>query len=232
GHNIKELNHIVENAIEFKTKASVPEKADGRTEGSDQEKPCDLLMKLCSDIKLFHDDYSNGYGIIPIGGHYETLSLSSKSFRLWLTGRFYLQFKYVPRIQALSDSIAALEGQAQFDSPQQSVAVRLAEHEGKLYLDLGDPDWRTVEIDGQGWRIIKHSPVIFKRPGGSDALPEPVPGGSIDLLRPFINIDDEENWTLLIGWILGAFQPEGPYPILSVTGEQGSAKSTVCRFLQ
>jgi len=99
-------------------------------------------------------------------------------------------------------------------------------------LDMGDPDWRAVEIDDSGWRIISNSPVTFKRSRGLAALIEPVHGSSIDLLKSFINIRDEEDWTLLIGWILGAFQPEGPYPILSITGEQGSAKSTVCRFIQ
>ena len=138
----------------------------------------------------------------------------------------------MPRKQALSDTIAALEGQARFDSPEKFVFVRIAAHKGKVYLDMGDPDWRAVEVDASGWRIITNSPVTFKRPGSLGVLPEPVPGGSIDLLKAFINIESEDDWTLLIGWILGAFQTEGPYPILSITGEQGSAKSTVCRFLQ
>ena len=198
---------------------------------SDQKAPRDLLMKLCGDIKLFHDEYRNGYAIVPVGNHQETLSLSSKFFSLWLTGRFYSQYKNVPPKQKLSDTIAALEGQAQFNAPQKPVAVRLAEHEGKLYLDMGDPDWRVVEIDVSGWRIT-NSPVIFKRPGGLAALPEPVHGGSVDLLKPFVNIKNKEDWTLLIGWILGAFQPVGPYPILSITGEQGSAKTIVCSLIQ
>ncbi len=164
--------------------------------------------------------------------HKETFSLCSNSFSIWLTGRFYSQNEDVPRRQALSDTIAALEGQARFDSPEKLVAVRIAKQKGKIYLDLGDANWRAVEIDNSGWRIITNSPVTFKRPGSLGVLPEPVPGGSIDLLKPFINIENPEDWTLLVGWILGAFQPEGPYPLLSVTGEQGSAKSTVCRLLQ
>jgi len=227
GHNVKELNHIIENTIEFKARQT------GRQlEESYHEKPCELLMGLCGDIELFHDEFGSGYGRVPVGNHHEVLSLSSKSFSLWLTGRYYSRHKDVPRKNNLNDTIAALEGKAQFDAPEKLVAVRIAKHDGKLYLDLGDHDWRAVEIDASGWRIINDSPVTFKRPGGLAALPEPVPGGSVDLLRPYVNIKDEENWILLIGWILGAFQPEGPYPILSITGEQGSAKSTVCRLIQ
>jgi 5S rRNA maturation endonuclease (ribonuclease M5) len=199
---------------------------------SDQKAPRDLLMKLCGDINLFHDEYSNGYAVVPIGNHQETLSLKSTSFSDWLNRRFYLQYKDVPRKQELSDTIAALEGQAKFNAPQQTVAVRLAEHKGKIYLDIGDPDWRVIEIDASDWRIITNSQVTFKRPGGLAALIEPVHGGSIDLLKPFVNIKNKEDWTLLIGWILGAFQPVGPYPILSITGEQGSAKTIVCSLIQ
>ena len=41
-------------------------------------------------------------------------------------------------------------------------------------------------------------------------------------------------WSLLIAWLTAALQPVGPYPILVLTGEQGSAKTTlaqVCRRL-
>src|SRR5205807_197923 len=39
-------------------------------------------------------------------------------------------------------------------------------------------------------------------------------------------------WTLLVGWLLGAFSPHGPYAMLALHGEQGSAKSTTARILR
>ncbi len=42
----------------------------------------------------------------------------------------------------------------------------------------------------------------------------------------------EEDWALLVSWIVVALSPQGPYPVLVVGGEQGSAKSTLCRLLR
>ena len=53
-------------------------------------------------------------------------------------------------------------------------------------------------------------------------------GGSVNDLRHFVNVTDEE-WPLLLGWLLAAMRPRGPYPVLCLHGEQGSAKSTTAR---
>ena len=62
-------------------------------------------------------------------------------------------------------------------------------------------------------------------------LPEPISGGSIELLRPLLNVT-EESWPLVVGWLVGALSPTGPYPILLLNAEQGAAKSTTARLLQ
>jgi hypothetical protein len=63
------------------------------------------------------------------------------------------------------------------------------------------------------------------------ALPEPRPGGSVEELRPFVNVGSEEDWVLLASWAVAALRPSGPYPILALHGEQGSSKSTTARLL-
>jgi hypothetical protein len=42
----------------------------------------------------------------------------------------------------------------------------------------------------------------------------------------------DEDFTLLIGWCLGALSPTGPYPVLIINGEAGSGKSTIVRLVQ
>ena len=41
-----------------------------------------------------------------------------------------------------------------------------------------------------------------------------------------------KNFTLAVAWLLAALRNEGPYPVLVLTGEQGSAKSTCARMLR
>jgi hypothetical protein len=57
--------------------------------------------------------------------------------------------------------------------------------------------------------------------------------GSIARLRKYVNVEPDD-LPLLIGWLTAALRPTGPHPILVITGEQGSAKSTlarICRLL-
>lgn len=75
-------------------------------------------------------------------------------------------------------------------------------------------------------------PVKFLRPRGLLQLPRPVPDGSVNLLKQFINLNSEDDWALLVSWIVAALSPQGPYPVLVVGGEQGSAKSTLCRLVR
>lgn len=98
-------------------------------------------------------------------------------------------------------------------------------------VDLANDDWQAVEISSEGYKVINNCPILFKR--SADMLPLPVPTGgvSISALRPFVNCSDDE-FILLQGWLVGALNPAGPYPILEVCGEQGAAKSSLCRMVR
>jgi hypothetical protein len=64
-------------------------------------------------------------------------------------------------------------------------------------------------------------------------LPEPVAGGSLnDDLKPLLNVKADNEFVLTVAWPLAALHPSGRYPVLALTGEQGSAKSMRARFLR
>jgi hypothetical protein len=78
------------------------------------------------------------------------------------------------------------------------VSVRLAEHDGAIWLDLGNADWQAVKITQDRWEVVPKPPVKFLRPRGLSQLPQPTSGGSINLLRQFINLSSEDDWALLV----------------------------------
>ena len=67
-------------------------------------------------------------------------------------------------------------------------------------------------------------------------LPQPEPGGSIEMLRPFLNVrktdDRDPRFVLAVAWLLAALHPRGPYPIFGLVGEQGTAKSFFARVMR
>jgi hypothetical protein len=196
----------------------------------------DLLIALAAAAELFHTPGNGGDGeafaTFSINGHRETWPIRSRGFRSWLAQLHFAQTKKAPNTQALQEATDVLAGQALFGGPEYPVAVRLAEHQGAIYLDLVDPDWRAIEITATGWRVIPNPPVRFARRRGMLALPEPVEGGSVEELRPLVNLTDKDSWILAVSFLVAALRPDRPFPVLAVNGEQGSAKSTLCRILR
>ena len=130
--------------------------------------------------------------------------------------------------------VSLLEARARFDGGTPSICVRVArssDDNWTYFLDLGDSTGAAVKICPGGWQVIDRPEVQFKRPPGLLPLPVPSRGGSLDLLRPFLNVTDDA-FPLVVAWLTAALRPVGPYPILSIHGEQGSAKTTLARVLR
>jgi len=208
------------------TPMSVPEK-----KATKRPPQRDDLIALADDAELFHDAQGIPYATFVVGSHRETHRLTSRGFKEWLAHRYYREHGGSANTQAVQDACTALAGRARYDGPEHPVFVRLAEHDGAIYLDLCDAAWRVAAIDADGWRIVTDAPVRFRRTKGMLALPTPVDGGTLMTLRRFFNLPDAD-WVLIVAWLIAAFRPRGPYPILGFRGEQGSAKSTRARMLR
>jgi hypothetical protein len=131
-----------------------------------------------------------------------------------------------PSSEALQSALNVIEAKAHFDAPERVVHVRVGGLDERLYLDLGDATWRAVEIDDTSWRVIYNPPVRFRRAAGMQPLPVPVAGGSIEVLRSFLNVQSDSDFVLVVAWALAVLRNRGPYPVIVLSGEQGSAKST------
>jgi hypothetical protein len=176
-------------------------------------------------------DSDTAYATVDVQGHRETWPVRSKGFMRWLRGKYYDLEHKPPGGQALADAIGVIEARAQFGGVRHPVAVRVAAHGANIYIDLLNDKWEAVEVTPAGWRIISGCPVRFRRTNGMLALPHPIAGGSLEDLRPFVNACDED-WPLIIGWLVATFRPIGPYPVLTLGGEHGAAKSTTSKVLR
>jgi hypothetical protein len=78
----------------------------------------------------------------------------------------------------------------------------------------------------------KFPPVRFRRPAGMLPLPVPERGGSIEALESLLNLSNQSDFVLVVAWLLAALRPGGPYPLLAISGEQGSAKTVLSKMLK
>jgi hypothetical protein len=209
-------------------------KTAGKTDSQErQPSQAELLVQLAR-LKgtLLRDDYDDGYLCVRTGGSRETMKLRSRRARGWLDREYFATFGRVAPAQAKADALALLEGLAMHETEPRPVYIRTGEWQGAVYIDLGDETRELVEVDASGWRIVPQAPVSFIRPKGMLPLPRPEPGGSVDALRPFVNVRDEAHFRLLVAWMVAAQRPRGPYPILCIQGEHGSSKSTTTRLVR
>jgi Toprim-like len=212
-----------------------PEDEKEKTDPPDgtKKKQADVLIELASSVELFHDRDDVGYARFDVNGHKENWPIRSKGFKRWLARGFYESTQSAPSSEAMQAALGVLEARAQFDAPEHEVHVRVAGHDDCIYIDLADRNWRAIEIDRVGWRIADSPPVYFRRSSGMKPLPEPVTGGSVkDDLRPLLNVKTDDEFVLTVAWLLAALRPSGPYPVLALAGEQGSAKSMRANFLR
>jgi len=205
---------------------------EGGESGGKGPTQADILIGLAQAAELFHTPDGAGYADLDINGHRETWPIRGKGFRRWLSLQFFQTTQGAPGSDALQSALGVIEAKAQFDAPERDIYLRVAAWEGKHYLDLGDENWRVVKITATGWRVIENPPVRFRRSTGMRALPVPVSGGSINALRSFLNVQSDADFVLVVSWALAVLRNGGPYPVIVLSGEQGSAKSTFSSILR
>ncbi len=112
----------------------------------------DGLLRTAATIELFHTAAGTAFADLLIDGHRETWPVRSKRLRGWLQRRHYEATGEALSAAAIRSTLDLLEARAQFDAPERTVHIRVAEHAGCIYLDLADERWRAVEIGPDGWR--------------------------------------------------------------------------------
>src|ERR1700736_6375388 len=203
-----------------------------RIEDLEWQSKADKLIGLALDagLELFHDPDQQGWVSVRVDTHWENYPIRARAFQLFLLRIYYLDTGESPGAQAIRAAAELFEARALFDGQECPVHLRVAECRGRLYLDLCDSAWRAVEIDDEGWRVVDRPPAKFRRTRGSQALPEPERGGSLEELRPFFNVD-HHGWTLIRAFLAAALRPGFLLPILVAKGEQGAGKSNACRVI-
>jgi hypothetical protein len=210
--------------------ADTPKRAKKKKEGKEKDPAAaEILTAIGKGFDLWHDPEDRAYA----SAGRRTYSVKSKAFRMLLVTHYRQQTGgKVPNSEALSAALLALEGIAVHDRPVCDAHVRVAEHDGRVYVHLANTDDTVIEIGQDGWRECPDPPVRFVRVKGMRPLPRPIPGGDLETLRRFINCPDDAAFALVRGWLAQVFRANGPFPLLVLLGEQGSAKSTTARVLK
>jgi NrS-1 polymerase HBD domain len=243
GPDPEHIDRIIRGTTLMRAKWDEVHSADGRTYGemtiatalAEYEEPTtgasqkEILLALADDVQLVHTPEMEAFAAVEVEDHTELLGVMSRAFGQWLRHRFWEAQRKGPSAASVRDALLTLEARANFEGEERAVGLRVMADGDNVYLDLGDASWRAVKITAKGCSVGA-SPPLLRRSRAMLPLPEPVSGGSLLELRPFLNVKDEDDFILLCAWLVAALRPRGPYPVLMINGEQGSAKSVTTRF--
>ncbi len=190
------------------------------------------LVKVARDrFELFMSDDGRPYAVRKEGPNL-ALPLRGKAGLRSTLAKIYTdeQGGAVPSQLALGDAMTVLEGVAQA-AGLRTAHLRVAWHDGGIVVDLGTIDGRCVVIRPDGWSRESRSPVLFRRSGAMKALPDPVcDGNGLAKLYGLLNMEQDAA-RKLVGWLVAAFIPDLPHPILTFRGGQGTGKSKTAQMV-
>ncbi len=113
---------------------------------------------------------------------------------------------------------------------------RVSAGQNSILFNLGNATGDTMELMPGGWKIASDPARAARRSRTVAGLPYPDEPSALPVnftgFRNLLNLRDQEDWDRCLCWLLAALRPEGPYPILAITGPKASGKSTAALLLR
>jgi len=166
-----------------------------------------------------------------VGSVTKTISLNSKQFKWWLARLYHEKTKGAVSRDYINSAIMVLEAETQ-TKPARMLYNRVApDGSGGVWWDMGDDSGRAIYIDKNGWEI-KSSPQIFRRYPHTQPILKPVKDGTLEPILSYLNVESPGDKLLAIVAAITYLIPEVPHVGTTITGRQGSGKSTFHLLLQ
>ncbi len=194
-----------------------------------------LLNETGRLFELFHDTNNETYAVAYENKKKHVFRIKSSQFRDYMAYCYYQLMESSPPGQTLSDSINTIDARAKYDSKKDKVYQRVGKHEDYISLDLNDDEYgNTIKITPHNWEIVHQSDIPINFIRSQYAIPQPLPyeDRPLETLLSELCNTDKNQLHLIAAWIIGAFRPNPPYPILVLHGSQGSGKSMLSKILK
>lgn len=201
--------------------------------GSSRKNPAKAAVETLRAMDLVRTPSGDFYAVVRQNGHREVMGLESSALRDVVAARCFAAHGIVVGDTTVKNALGVVRNDLRTNGRVEEVYIRIGQHEdGRVFYDLADDARTIVEIGPDGWDDdVSDPPVLFRRAPGLRTQVRPERGGCIEELRGFLNTT-WVGFALAVGFMLAALHPSGPYPILVLSGEHGSAKTTTTKVIR
>lgn len=220
----------------------ISEELKSRDKPKDSRKSGDIASNLvsyvCENGDVFIDAGTNKACVtIENKGVQVTYEVLSGEFSDWLGNLHYNESKSNStrgeplREPILKQVASTLNGIAKNEGSKKQTFIRVGCSDQAYFIFMNNLKQQVIEVNACGWSILDQSSVKFLVKNTMKDLPVPEVNGDYEKLWDYINIPEKYR-LLVLAWILEAFRPDTPYPILALYGQQGTAKSSTQKKLK
>ncbi len=192
-----------------------------------KEKEPNFIDKVLAKLELVKSVDDTAYATLPTG---QTVKVKSSIFRDYLTYEYRSIMGGYIKDNAVKDVIHNINGEVMFNAKKTEIFKRVGYSSDKanIYIDLADDNFNVIKVNAKGWEVVqsKSTGIRFETSKDMQPLPLPTQKGDISKLWKYTNIKDENQQKLALAWIINCFIPFSGYPVLVLTGGEGTAKST------
>ncbi len=207
------------------------------TDAKPRESQASRLVALAlSRFEMVQDGDGRAFGV-PYDGPKVARPLDGgrDSLRVELAAVYYAEHGSAASRSSLTDALTVLEGEAG-QNGRVPLSLRIGHLADCVFVDLGRADGKALMMTADGvYGIVSRpiGPVVFRRTELTGELPIPELDEHtvypIEELADFLNVTAGD-FPLLVGWVLSVLF-DIPRPLLFLSGEQGTGKTTAARFI-
>jgi len=194
----------------------------------------ELIIKFVNDnANLVYDQNNTPYCEVMRHNQCQIISMYSQSFHDWVRHGFFSAYTRALRNHDIKDAVEHLSCMAKLTGKKITTALRLACRNDTCYINTASANHEVIKITTNGWEVEPNPAIYFVESNTAEALPLPKPGGTIDVLRKkYLNLGSDDDWHIMVVYLVSAIFDLPSKPFILLNGEQGSAKSTTTRVIR
>ncbi|MEF9983455.1 MAG: hypothetical protein RR710_02815 [Oscillospiraceae bacterium] len=190
-----------------------------------------FIKKILKDIEIIIEECTNEFYVRYFNkGHYELHNMKSQEFKAYLNN-IYGELSNEDKVPNMNQQLENLKADAIQNNKFSNIYTRIEGDIHEIHYFLSDEKWQSLKITEKGWDILSDKEMYFKKSPNSTAQVCPSTNGNIDLLREYVNLDND-SYLMFLCYLVHCLIPIKSHFAAIISSEKGSGKTTISKLIR